>query len=42
MLLPYGMLATKKWLAEQGLSVHALDNAVEAESLLLLATSVYS
>ena len=41
-LLPYGMLATKKWLAEQGLSTHAIDNAVKKETLLLLATGVYS
>jgi hypothetical protein len=41
-LLHYGMLATKKWLAEQGLSAHALDNAVKTETLLLLATGVYS
>lgn len=41
-LLPYGMLATKKWLAEQGLGSHALDNAVKTEALLLLATGVYS
>ena len=41
-LLPYGMLATKKWLAEQGLSAHALDNAVKTETLLLLASGVYS
>ena len=41
-LLPYGMLATKRWLAEQGLSAHALDNAVKTETLLLLATGVYS
>jgi len=41
-LLPYGMLATKKWLAEQGLSEHALDNAVKTDTLLLLATGVYS
>ena len=41
-LLPYGMLATKKWLAEQGLSTHAIDNAVKTETLLLLATGVYS
>jgi hypothetical protein len=41
-LLPYGMLSTKKWLAEQGLSAHALDNAVKTETLLLLATGVYS
>lgn len=41
-LLPYGMLATKRWLADQGLSAHALDNAVKTETLLLLATGVYS
>ncbi|HEK0730242.1 TPA: AbiEi antitoxin N-terminal domain-containing protein, partial [Proteus mirabilis] len=37
-----GMLATKKWLTEQGLSTHALDNAVKTDTLLLLATGVYS
>lgn len=41
-LLPYGVLATKKWLAKQGLSSHALDNAVKTDTLLLLATGVYS
>ncbi|WP_396587571.1 type IV toxin-antitoxin system AbiEi family antitoxin domain-containing protein [Bermanella sp. R86510] len=41
-LLPYGMLATKKWLANQGLSAHTLDNAVKTETLLLLAIGVYS
>lgn len=41
-LLPYGMLATKKWLAEQGLSTHSLDNAVKTETLLPLAAGVYS
>ena len=41
-LLPYGMLATKKWLAEKGLSAHALDNAVKTETLLPLGTGVYS
>ena len=41
-LLPYGMLATKKWLAEQGLSVHAIDNAVKTDTLLPLAKGVYS
>ncbi|WP_299196164.1 type IV toxin-antitoxin system AbiEi family antitoxin domain-containing protein [uncultured Amphritea sp.] len=41
-LLPYGMLATKKWLASQGLSNHALDNAVKTKTLLLLTSGVYS
>ena len=40
-LLPYGMLATKKWLAAQGMSAHAIDNAVKTETLLLLARGVY-
>ena len=40
--MPYGMLATKKWLAAQGLTTHAIDNAVKTETLLLLATGVYS
>ncbi|AZR41260.1 type IV toxin-antitoxin system AbiEi family antitoxin [Marinobacter salarius] len=41
-LVPYGMLATKKWLTQQGLSTHSLDNAVKTETLLPLATGVYS
>lgn len=41
-LLPYGMLATKKWLAERGVSIPALDNAVKTETLLSLGTGVYS
>ncbi|MES9954853.1 MAG: type IV toxin-antitoxin system AbiEi family antitoxin domain-containing protein [Candidatus Thiodiazotropha sp. 6PLUC2] len=41
-LLPYGMLATKRWLAEQGLSAHTIDNAVKTETLLLLVAGVYS
>jgi hypothetical protein len=41
-LLPYGMLATKTWLRMHGLSSHAIDNAVKSETLLLLASGVYS
>ena len=41
-LLPYGMLATKKWLQAKGMSVHAIDNAVKTETLLLLTSGVYS
>ena len=41
-VLPYGMVATKKWLAGKGLSLHALDNAVKTGTLLPLATGVYS
>lgn len=40
-LLPYGMLATKKWLKEQGLTTHTVDNAVKTETLLPLAAGVY-
>lgn len=41
-LLPYGMLATKRWLLEQGLGVHTLDNAVKSKTLLPLASGVYT
>ncbi len=41
-LLPYGMLATKRWLIAQGLRVHTLDNAVKSETLLPLASGVYT
>ncbi len=41
-LLPYGMLATKKWLVTQGIGAHALDNAVKSETLLPLASGVYT
>jgi hypothetical protein len=41
-LLPYGMLATKKWLASKGVGAHALDNAVKSETLLPLASGVYT
>ncbi len=41
-LLPYGMLATKKWLVTQGIAAHALDNAVKSETLLPLASGVYT
>lgn len=36
------MLATKKWLLEQGFGAHALDNAVKTDTLLSLANGVYS
>lgn len=41
-LLPYGMLATKKWLMANGLTTHTLDNAVKSEKLLRLTNGVYS
>ncbi|NOI65394.1 type IV toxin-antitoxin system AbiEi family antitoxin [Vibrio sp. 99-8-1] len=40
-LLPYGMLVTKKWLVEKGLTLHAIDNAVKTDTLLLLSSGVY-
>lgn len=40
-LLPYGMVATKQWLSSQGLSTHAIDNAVKSGVLLSLTTGVY-
>ncbi len=41
-LLPYGMVATKQWLLAQGLSTHAVDNAVKSGKLLLLTPGVYA
>lgn len=41
-LLPYGMVATKQWLTSQGLSTHAIDNAVKSGALLSLTTGVYA
>lgn len=41
-LLPYGMLATRKWLIEQGFSAHSLDNGVKSGKLLQLTSGVYS
>ena len=41
-LVPYGMLATRKWLLSKGLTAHSLDNAVKSEVLLPLANGVYS
>lgn len=41
-LLPYGMLATRKWLIERGFSSHSLDNGVKSGKLLQLTSGVYS
>ncbi len=41
-LLPYGLVATRKWLLEQGVSRHALDNAVKSHRLHKLAVGVYA
>ena len=41
-LLPYGMVATRKWLLSQGVNGHSLDNALKSEKIQLLATGVYA
>ncbi len=41
-LLPHGLIATKKWLLEQGVSRHTLDNQVKSGQLVPVATAVYS
>ena len=41
-LLPYGMVATRKWLLSQGVNGHLLDNALKSEKIQLLATGVYA
>ncbi len=41
-LLPYGMIATKKWLSFQGMSLHAIDNALKSKKLDALAVGVYA
>lgn len=41
-LLPHGMIATKQWLLEQGIGLHALDNHVKSEKLVSLVNGVYS
>ncbi len=40
-LLPYGMVATRKWLLSEGVGGHSLDNALKSEKIQLLATGVY-
>lgn len=40
-LLPAGLVATKAWLKEQGLTLHFVDNAVKSRTLLMLAPGVY-
>jgi hypothetical protein len=41
-LLPYGLLATRKWLLAQGVSSHALDNALKSQRLRKQGVGVYS
>ena len=40
-LVPYGLLVTKSWLQEQGLSRHLIDNWVKSEQLELVTQGVY-
>lgn len=38
--LPFGQLATRQWLLEQGLSRHSLDNALKSGKLVAMARGV--
>lgn len=40
-LLPYGLVATKKWLMAQGLPLHNIDNLVKSGQLVSLYAGVY-
>ncbi len=40
-LLPYGMVATKKWLHTRGINRHSLDNALKSRKLEALAVGVF-
>lgn len=41
-LVPYGLLATRKWLKKQGLQRHTLDNWLKSEQLESIAQGVYT
>jgi hypothetical protein len=41
-ILPYAMIATKKWLVANGLGRHSLDNALKSRKLEALAAGVYA
>jgi len=41
-LLPYDMIATKKWLSFMGLSLHSIDNALKSKKLVMQTTGVYA
>ncbi len=40
--LPHGLIASKKWLLEQGFSRHTLDNHVKSGQLVAVTSGVYS
>lgn len=40
-LIPYGFLAARHWLLEQGVSNHTLDNQIKSGQLVALAPGVY-
>ena len=41
-LLPYNLVATRKWLASNGMTRHAIDNALKSNRLRPLAVGVYT
>lgn len=41
-LLPYNMVATRKWLSSRGMSRHAIDNTLKSNKLKPLAVGVYT
>lgn len=41
-VLPHGLIASKKWLLEQGFSRHTLDNYVKSGLLVAVVSGVYS
>jgi Transcriptional regulator, AbiEi antitoxin, Type IV TA system/Transcriptional regulator, AbiEi antitoxin N-terminal domain len=41
-LLPYAMIATRKWLSAKGIGRHSLDNALKSKKLDALAVGVYA
>jgi len=41
-VLPYNLIATRKWLLAQGISRHSLDNALKSKKIQSLTTGVYA
>jgi hypothetical protein len=41
-LLPYGMMATKRWLLARGMRLYSVDNALRSNKLTALAVGVYA
>lgn len=41
-LVPFGMIATRKWLLSNAISLHRIDNALKSHKLLALTTGVYA